>query len=192
MIHNPRPTRAEATDVANAVYDGTDCVMLSGETANGSYPVECVSIMSKICHEAEASIDYRDLYVKLRDKTRPPIAVPDSIASSAVKTQWDVSAKLIICLTETGNTARFVSKYRPEVPILAVTASERIARQLMVSRGVLPLKVDTMTGTDHVVESALAHARRLNLVKEGDRVLITSGIIEARSGSTNLMQVIQI
>jgi pyruvate kinase len=190
MIINPRPTRAEATDVANAVFDGTDCVMLSGETANGSYPVECVTVMSKICKEAETAIDYRDLYVKIRDKVVPPVQVPDSIASSSVKTQWDVGAHLIVCLTETGNTARLVSKYRPGVPIVACSSNDKVVRQLMVSRGVLPLLVDSMRGTDHVIEFAFAYASRLGLIHDGDLVVVMSGQIEMQTGSTNMMRVV--
>jgi pyruvate kinase len=117
MIQNPRPTRAEATDVANAVYDGTDCVMLSGETANGKYPLEAISTMAKICLEAEKQIDYRQLYTNLRkyviNKQRGlSMSVPESIASSAVKTAWDLNAALIVVLSDSGDTVRFVSKYR--------------------------------------------------------------------------------
>ncbi|KAJ3028819.1 hypothetical protein HDV00_010004, partial [Rhizophlyctis rosea] len=123
MIVNPRPTRAEATDVANAVLDGSDCVMLSGETAKGSFPVLAVEMMARICREAEIDINYSELYPSLRRQVRLPISVSEAVASSAVKTSWDVHAALIIVLTQTGNTAQAIAKYRPIAPVLAVTAS---------------------------------------------------------------------
>lgn len=190
MINNPRPTRAEATDVANAVFDGSDCVMLSGETAKGKYPVKTVHMMSKICNQAEGDIDYRALYKKLRSGAVPPVPIPDTIASSAVKTSWDLEAKLILCLTETGNTARLVSKYRPACPILAVTSSEKVARQLTVCRAVVPYVVDSMKGTDQIINTALDFAKKLKLINDGDRVVLTSGNIEGVSGSTDRKSVV--
>eukprot|EP01088_Endostelium_zonatum_P008642 TRINITY_DN21801_c0_g1_i1.p1 TRINITY_DN21801_c0_g1~~TRINITY_DN21801_c0_g1_i1.p1 ORF type:complete len:502 (+),score=111.53 TRINITY_DN21801_c0_g1_i1:39-1544(+) len=189
MTENPRPTRAEATDVANAVFDGSDCVMLSGETANGKYPVVTVRMMDTICRQAEKDIDYRTLYRALRANVRPPTTLPHSIASSAVKTQWDIEAGLIICLTDTGNTARLVSKYRPSCPILVVTSSERVARQILISRGCVPYLIESMKGTDAVVAKAKEYAKSTGLLNAGDKVVITSGVLEAVSGSTNIMKV---
>jgi len=190
MIKNPRPTRAEATDVANAVVYGSECVMLSGETAAGSYPVEAVQTMVDICDQAESDIDYRLLFQKLRMNIKPPVSVVDSMCSSSVKSTWDISAKLLICLTESGNTAKVVSKYRPACPILAVTANEGVVRRLLISRGVIPLKVESMKGTEKVLEEAFHYARDvIHAVKEGDVVVILSGHIEALSGATNMFQV---
>jgi len=190
MTENPRPTRAEATDVANAVFDGSDCVMLSGETTNGKYPVVTVKTMDTICRQAEADIDYRTLYKNLRAHVLPPVSVPHSIASSAVKTSWDIQASLIVCLTETGNTARLVSRYRPSCPILVVTASQRVSRQLLVSRGCVPYLVEKMTGTEQVLNSAIEYAKLIRLARSGDKVVVTSGVLEGVSGSTNIMKVL--
>jgi pyruvate kinase len=156
MIQNPRPTRAEATDVANAVLDGTDCVMLSGETAKGAYPVEAVKMMSSICLEAEADINYGDIYTNLRRNVKLPISISEAIAAGAVKTSWDVHAALIIALTETGTTARSIAKYRPIPPVLAVTASHQSARQCQVLRGIYPYLTDTMKNTDNIVHRVRA------------------------------------
>ncbi len=152
MIQNPRPTRAEVADVFNAVIDGTDCVMLSGETAMGNFPVESVKIMGEICIEAEAQINYRELFLKLREMTAkvPRFNVPESVTSSAVKTSWDLQAgkqyhryhsvdsilticdsALIVALSVSGNTARLVSKYRPHSPIVCITDSRQVAQQLL-------------------------------------------------------------
>jgi len=190
MITNPRPTRAEATDVANAVFDGSDCVMLSGETAAGKYPTEAVHMMASICFQAETDIDYRALYTKMRSYDVPPLSITDSIASSSVKSSWDIGNKLLICLTETGTTARAISKYRPECPIICVTAEPRVVRQLLISRGAIPLLVDSTKGTEKVIEAAFHYARDvLKIVKEGDMVGIVHGQIEAQTGATNMFRV---
>ena len=120
--------RAEATDVANAVLDGSDCVMLSGETAKGAHPVAAVEMMAKICREAEADINYSELYMGLRRQIRLPITTSEAIAACAVKTSWDVHAPLIIVLTGSGNMARSICKYRPIAPVLAVTANPQVGK----------------------------------------------------------------
>ncbi len=139
MIVNPRPTRAEATDVENAVLDGSDCVMLSGETAKGAYPIKAVEMMVRLCRAAEADISYSDLYAWLRKNVHLPIPVNEAIASCAVKTAWDVQAACIVALTETGAMGRALAKYRPIPPVLAIVSVPQIARQLQISRGVYPL-----------------------------------------------------
>ncbi|OLP95698.1 Pyruvate kinase [Symbiodinium microadriaticum] len=155
MERAPRPTRAE---VLNAVLDGTDVVMLSGETANGKFPEAAVMTMRRICEQAEAVIDYE----------------VESVCSSAVKTVVD-SGKLIISLTETGSTARVISKYRPSVPILAITASETTLRQLVAHRGVVPILTASFQGTDSVINKALVRAKELGMVKPGDTVVAIHG-----------------
>eukprot|EP01087_Luapelamoeba_hula_P005115 TRINITY_DN151_c1_g1_i1.p1 TRINITY_DN151_c1_g1~~TRINITY_DN151_c1_g1_i1.p1 ORF type:complete len:502 (-),score=76.22 TRINITY_DN151_c1_g1_i1:60-1565(-) len=192
MVSNPRPTRAEATDVANAVFDGSDCVMLSGETAKGKYPVATVNIMSRISRQAEGDIDYRALYKRLRAAAVPPVPIPDTIASGAVKTQWDICARLIICLTESGNTARLVSKYRPSCPVLCVTSDERVARQLVLCRATVPFLVSSMKGTDRILRDAFEYAKSLHLIRNGDLVVLTSGNFEGVSGSTNVLRVVTV
>jgi len=128
MINAPRPTRAEASDVANAVLDGTDCVMLSGESANGAYPIESVTIMSKICCEAEKTIDYKRLYDDIRSYTSPPVPTAEAVAAAAVGCVNDLQIDLVIVLTDSGKLARLVAKYRPRVPILAISVSNPVIR----------------------------------------------------------------
>jgi len=193
MIVNPRPTRAEATDVANAVFDGSDCVMLSGETASGAWPCEAVKTMVNICREAERDINYRVLYRKQRADVTPPVQVADSVASSAVKTAWDISARLIVVLTERGNTARLVSKYRPHCILLCVTADARVARQSLLNRACYPYL--THAGGDIAAESSvqrcIASAKKMGLCATGDLAVVTSGQLGI-TGSTNMMRVVTI
>jgi pyruvate kinase len=194
MIVNPRPTRAEATDVANAVFDGTDCVMLSGETANGAYPVECVKMMTKICIEAESVLDHRNIYLTIRLSEvaeGKDSSVSETISSSAVKSCWDINANLIIVLSDTGNTVRFVSKYRPHTPILCITSTPKTARQVLVSRSTVALLVEDMHNTDELIKKAISYAKENGILKDGDFFLVTSGIIEAVSGSTNMLKIMK-
>ncbi|RKO92026.1 pyruvate kinase [Blyttiomyces helicus] len=191
MIVNPRPTRAEATDVANAVLDGSDCVMLSGETAKGAFPILAVEMMAKICREAEIDINYTELYPSLRRQVRLPISISETVASSAVKTSWDVHAALIIVLTQTGTSATGISKYRPIAPVLAVTASPQTARQCQVLRGIYPLLVDQMSGTENVIHRAMLWGVKMGMAQRGDPVVVTSGVLEATAGSTNIMRVLK-
>eukprot|EP01127_Copromyxa_protea_P005998 TRINITY_DN15803_c0_g1_i1.p1 TRINITY_DN15803_c0_g1~~TRINITY_DN15803_c0_g1_i1.p1 ORF type:complete len:503 (-),score=126.33 TRINITY_DN15803_c0_g1_i1:86-1594(-) len=193
MIQYPRPTRAEATDVINAVYDGSDCVMLSGETAKGKFPTEAVSIMSKLARQAEINLDYRSMFrlirnhsILNRDKLVP---VPESVASSAVKSAWDLNGPLIIVLSDSGNTVRFVSKYRPHSIILCITSCARTARQVLLSRSAFPLKVDSMSQTEKLIEQGIEYALQRGWVHSGDCVVTTAGVLEGVSGSTNLMRV---
>jgi len=192
MIVNPRPTRAEATDFSNAVFDGTDCVMLSGETAKGAFPVEAVETMARICLNAESVLDYNANYASIRDAVLAsgPMNVSETIASSAVKTTNDLGASLICCLTESGNTARLVAKYRPSAIIMAITQNKETARQLMVSRGVFPVVVGSVIGTERVIQKTIEEQKELGTVKNGDYVIVTSGHIEGVSGATNLLKVI--
>ena len=195
MIKNPRPTRAEASDVANAVLDGTDCVMLSGETAGGDFPIHAVHIMRRICEEAESVIDYYSLFNSIRDGVMAmhnKLNVPESVASSAVKAATDSDCQLIIALTETGSTARLLAKYRPKQPILALSAAESTSRHLQLCRGVISLQVPSFQGTEHVVKSAIEHAKELGLVKIGDRVVVVHGVQEEVSGHSNVMKILDV
>ena len=128
MIKAPRPTRAEASDVANAVLDGTDAVMLSGETANGDYPLNAVTIMAKICVEAEKMIDYRRLYSDIKLYSQSPVSTAEAVSAAAVATVLDLNIDLVIVLTDTGKIARYVAKYKPPVPILACSISMPVVR----------------------------------------------------------------
>lgn len=196
MINNPRPFRSECTDIANAVLDGSDCVMLSGETAAGKFPVEAVETMAAICREAEGAINYNKLHIATRNSVlqlcgKNPLSIPEAVASSAVKTCIDVRAKLIIVLTESGNSARLVAKYRPEVPILCITTWQTIARQSEgVLRGVTSFVVGSMLGSDSVILRALEYAKEKGLIKPGDTVVAFHGQRETISGASNMLKVV--
>nr|CCA20072.1 unnamed protein product [Albugo laibachii Nc14] len=194
MIKNPRPTRAECTDVANAVLDGTDCVMLSGETANGDFPVEAVTMMSKICVQAEGAIQHDELYQALRNSvlaTCGAMSTQEAIASSAVKTAIDICAKMIVVLTETGTTARLIAKYCPAQPILVLTALGETARQSDgYLRGTTSRVMGSMIGTDSILYRATDMGKQQGWIEKGDTVVAIHGMQEARSGSTNMLKVL--
>jgi pyruvate kinase len=196
MITNARPTRAECSDVANAVLDGTDCVMLSGETANGSHPVAAVGYMSRTCAEAEGVVNYGQLLAAMRESTLAEqglMSVAEAVASSAVKTAYDMGAKAILVCSETGNTARLVSKYRPSMPVMVLTATESVARQLSgLVRGVRTTVMGSMIGTDSIVHRAEDMLKELGWVKSGDLVVAVHGQIEGRPGSTSLCRVLTV
>ncbi|MEC0368896.1 pyruvate kinase [Paenibacillus chibensis] len=187
MQRNPRPTRAEASDVANAIFDGTDAIMLSGETAAGKYPVESVLTMSRIAEKAESALNYREIFLKQRiaQETTVTEAISQSVAISAL----DLNAKAIISSTESGHTARMVSKYRPQAPIIAVTTQERTLRRLALTWGVTPIQGKTASSTDEMFENSLKGGVESGLVKSGDLVVITAGVPLGQSGSTNLVKV---
>jgi pyruvate kinase len=195
MERAPRPTRAEATDVLNAVLDGTDVVMLSGETANGKFPEAAVNTMRRICEQAESTLDYKSLYLSTRVAvldyagSLPPV---ESVCSSAVKAVVDSGCKMIVALTETGQTARLIAKYRPSCPILAITASDSTARRMLAFRGVTPMLTASFQGTDSVVAKALKQAKEMEMVKPGDWVVAIHGQKEECPGQSNLMKLVQI
>lgn len=192
MIKNPRPTRAESTDVANAVLDGSDCVMLSGETAKGLYPTEAVITMVGICREAEHMLDYRYVFQSLRaHHLAKNMSITETITSSAVKTAYDLHAAIILCLTETGNTASLVCKYRPTCPVICVTSNEGTARQLLLFRGAFPFVVGSMVGTESLIARVLTRCTKGGLCKKGDLVVLVSGMREGVSGGTNILRVIK-
>jgi pyruvate kinase len=195
MTSLPRPTRAEASDVANAVLDGTDCVMLSGETAGGSFPLESVTIMRRICAEAEACLDYQTLYLKLRLSVMSSAGMMPSveaICSAAVKSAMDGQCKLIVSLTETGHTAWMVAKYRPKAPILAITASETTIRQLQCVWGVVPMLTASFVGTDSVIQKALVRAKADGMVQQGDTIIAIHGQREECPGHSNLLKMVSV
>lgn len=188
MIQNPRPTRAEANDVANAIYDGTSAIMLSGETAAGKWPVEAVRTMATIAQRIEGDIDY----IK-RFKARPAeaaLSITDAISHATVTTAHDLGA-VIIPVSKSGRSARMVSKYRPGVPIIACTTSEFTYRQLNLAWGVFPVMIKEQTTTDQLFETAIqrAYSSRSGLLKDGDLVVLTAGVPLGVSGSTNLIKV---
>ena len=186
MMRNPRPTRAEVTDVANAIYDGTDAIMLSGETAAGKYPVEAVKIMATIAKRTEETINYNE---NLRDKALSAANVTDAISYATCTTAIDLNAKAILSATSSGHTARMVSKFRPQCPIVATTDNERVMRQLSLTWGVLPTISSNGKNTDEVIDNAINAGKEKNYLAEGDLVVITAGVPVATSGTTNLIKV---
>lgn len=187
MQRNPRPTRAETTDVANAIIDGTDCVMLSGETAAGKYPVEAVKTMRDICITTELSDDFEEnIYQTEIDRK---ITTTNAISKSTCTIASQLRAKAIITCTASGNTAKAVSKFRPRTNIIACTINEKVARRLSVSWGVYPIIVDTAYETDELIERAIVGALKENYVQEGDLTVLTAGIPLGVSGTSNLIKV---
>ena len=187
MTHNPRPTRAEVSDVANAVYDGTSAVMLSGETAIGEYPVESLETMAAIAESTEADINYVKRFENNHFHTNTSIT--KAISHSAVTTAHDLGATAIITVTESGFTAREVSSYRPTYPIIATCTNEKIRRQLNLSWGVTPVMSEEQNTTDELFEHAVAKALETGIVKKGDIVVITGGAPIRISGTTNMVKV---
>lgn len=187
MITHARPTRAEITDVANAIYDGTSAVMLSGETAAGKYPVEVVRTMELIASTTEGNIDYKHEFDARKENLNASVA--EGIAHAAVTTAHDLNAKAIIAVTKRGQTARLISKYRPAVPILGCTTDEANQRKMNMSWGVTPFVIDEENNTDTLFAKAVAGAKEHGFVSEGDIVIITAGVPLGISGMTNLMKV---
>ena len=187
MMHNPRPTRAEAADVANAIYDGTSAVMLSGETAAGDYPIEAVRTMAQIAERAEQSIHYRKRF-QMRESDSVP-NVTSAISHATCTTAYDLNATAIITVTFSGTTARMISKYRPDIPIIACTHRDSTYYQLALSWGVTPLKAQIQENTDALLAHAVQQAKEAGLVKDGDLVVITAGVPLGINGTTNLLKV---
>lgn len=188
MIRNPRPTRAETTDVANAIYDGTSAIMLSGETAIGRYPVETVKTMSTIAERTERDIDY---VKRLNNVTldNSNMDVTNALSHATCTTAHDLRASAIIALTYGGTTAQMISKFRPSCPIIAPTISQKARRQLNLSWGVIPVMSERRNNTDELFDHAVECAQKTNVVKNGDLVVITGGAPIGVSGTTNVMKV---
>lgn len=187
MITNLRPTRAEITDVANAIYDGTSAIMLSGETAAGKHPVEAVKTMARIAETTEDNINYISRLSK-----RPVDAAKDvtnAISHAAVTTAHDIGAKAVITVTKSGSTARDLSKYRPECMIIGGTPSEIVLRQMAMSWGVVPMLMEEKESTDELFDSAILTAKENGLLNSGDVAVITAGIPLGVAGTTNMLKV---
>lgn len=187
MIKNPRPTRAEATDVANAIYDGTSAIMLSGETAAGKYPVEAVRTMAKIALRTEKDIDYIKRF-KIRE-SEANLDVTNAISHATCSTAHDLGASTIVTVTKSGKTARMISKYRPACTIIGCTTSPNVCRQLNLSWGIIPLLVEEKTTADELFDHAVDRAEEEKLVTTGEIVVITAGVPLGISGTTNMMKV---
>ena len=190
MTKSPIPTRAETTDVANAVFDGTDAVMLSAETSAGKYPIESVRVMDRIIRKAEGEgISRMDLG---RSPNAEEPTVPDAICASAATAAKTIKAKAIVALTESGNTARLISHHRPAVPIMALTPSEHVRHKMALYWGVLPLVMKPIGDTDHRIQEAETLLMQQGLANSGDRLVILTGIQAHKPGGTNLMKVYEV
>ncbi len=197
MIYNPRPTRAEANDVANSIMDGTDAVMLSGETTVGKYPIEAIRVMKKIALKIEQSELYISKFYRYRlflsDLSNTSgVSVSEAVGLSAVELAEKIKAKLIVSFTISGGTARLVAKYRPNIPIIAFSPIINMAQKLSLVWGVTPLEIDDISSVDELLEAAKVQLKNRKLVQPGDKVVITAGVPVGWTGKTNMIKVVVI
>lgn len=188
MVKNPRPTRAETTDVANAIYQGTSAVMLSGETAAGMYPVEAVKTMARIVERTEQDIDYREEFRLRPQKSGPDIT--NAISHATCTTAEDLNAAAIITVTMSGSTARMISKYKPSCPVIGCSTDAYVCRHLNLSWGVAPLQISRKENTEELFRHAVESALNEGLLKKGDTAVLTAGVPLGISGTTNLMKAV--
>lgn len=186
MIHSPRPTRAEASDVANAVYDGTSAIMLSGETAAGEYPVQAVSAMNKIAEATEHNIDYRQGFYDYKFEIHNE---SDAISHAACGMAIDIGASTIVACSLSGATARMVSRFRPPIPVIGLTTNEKTWRQLNLSWGVIPRMCEMLPSTEVLFYTAKKIAMDAMNMQKGEKVVITGGVTNGQSGNTNLIKI---
>ncbi|WP_168122618.1 pyruvate kinase [Paenibacillus sp. HB172176] len=189
MQVNPRPTRAEVSDVANAVLQGADAIMLSGESAAGKYPLESVKMMATIAERAESTIDYEEQFQSRM--TQHSGSITDVISQAVVSSSLQLGAKAILTPTESGFTARMVSKYRPKAPIIAITAHDEVLKRLTLVRGVIPIKGESTPSTDEMFRTAIRGAGRTQLLSSGDYIVISAGVPSGKAGATNLIRIHQ-
>ncbi len=187
MMKNPRPTRAETSDVANAIYQGTSAIMLSGETAAGAYPVEAVRTMARIAERTERDIDYTKEFKPRRLAERPDVT--SAISHATCTTAMDLYAAAIVAVSKSGRTVGMISKYRPSCPIIGCAMDERVCRQLNLSWGVIPLQLDEEKTADDLFDHAVGAAEHRGLVSRGELVVITAGLPLGMSGTTNMIKV---
>ena len=187
MIRNPRPTRAEVTDVANAILDGSSAIMLSGETAAGTYPVKACEMMRKIAVKIEDSLDYKIIVDSTNDEHE--INITNSIAKATREVALDLDAKVIIAATTSGLTARNISKFKPKSPIIAATTNEKVRRQLAIEWGVYPIRATLASSIDDLFYESINILKNIKFVKEGELVILTAGMPLGKAGSTNIMMV---
>ena len=187
MIKNPRPTRAETTDIANAVYDGTSAIMLSGETAAGAYPVEAVRTMVRIAERTEQDVDYRKRFFQNEREVNPDIT--DAICHATCTTALDLNAKAIVTVTKSGTSARMISRYRPTSDIISCATTEKVCRQLSLTWGVTPILIKEEKEVFNLFDRAIHAAEKMKLLEKGDLTVITSGVPIGFSGTTNMMKV---
>ena len=192
MIKNPRPTRAEATDIANAIYDGTTAIMLSGESAAGLYPVEAVKTMSRIAERAEQDIDYRGRMQRVKEDRQETPDITTAISYATCSVASDLNAAAIITVTMSGFTANMIARYKPGCQIIGCTLDEKVYRQLNLLWGVKPVMIQKERTTDALFEEAVFKAKQAGLVKTGDTVVITAGVPLGVVGKTDMIHVVEV
>ena len=192
MMHNPRPTRAETTDVANAIYDGTSAIMLSGETAAGQYPVEAVKIMGRIAERAEREINYRSRREMMLGEEKTNYEITAAICHAACMIADEISAKAIVTVTISGFTAKRLSRLRPNCQVIACTTNVRAACQMNLMFGVVPLIINMEDDENRLFESAIARARMTDLFEKGDKIVLAAGVPLGKSGNTNMLRVVEL
>jgi pyruvate kinase len=188
MVQSPRPTRAEVADVANAIFDGTDAVMLSEETAVGQYPVQAVQVLDRVARATEDALPYEDLL--RRKESYPERSIPEAVAHAAATMARDLNAALIAIPTSSGQTARLVSRYRPRAPILALSCHPETVRFLALCWGVVPVEVEEMDELEVLERRAMDEALRRGLARPGDRIVVTAGLPLREAGTTNLIRAV--
>lgn len=196
MIRNPRPTRAEVTDVANAVYEGADAVMLSGETAMGKYPVEAVKMMAQICRDTEEHLD-KCFYKRRRVSQENQCSVSNAVCYSSVSTAYDLHAKAIVAPSMSGFTARMLSKWRPQTPVIGLSPDTQVVRQMQLYWGVLPFQAKRAESTDILIYSSLELLKQKGIIEEGDLIVATAGVVRnmntgEHARHTNIMRVVEV
>jgi len=188
MVSSPRPTRAEASDVANAIFDGTSAVMLSGETAAGKYPVESLQMMARIAQKAEENTDYARRFATRR-RTTPSLSITNAISHATCTTAHDLGASAIVSITKSGHTARMVSKFKPACAIIGITHSPKMRRQLALSWGIYPFIIGKEKNTDILFSKATEKALETGIIRNRDIIVLTAGVPTWVSGTTNIMKV---
>ncbi|KMT21057.1 pyruvate kinase [Clostridium cylindrosporum] len=187
MIRNPRPTRAEASDIANAIFDGTDAIMLSGETANGKYPLESFITMRTIAEKAETALKYDEVH-QVRKK-KAVANTTNAISFGCATASGELGAAAIIAATQSGHTAKMISKYRPKCPIIATTPYDKVARQLSLVSGVIPIIVPESDSVDELLDSSIEESLNRELLKKGDLIVFAAGVPVGYTGTTNMMRI---
>ena len=187
MIRNSLPTRAEASDISNAIFDGTDAIMLSGESASGSFPVEAAKTMSEIAQETEKFLDYNQLTVRYREPSFQDYAA--AISYSACRTANLLDAKAIVAATKSGSTARLISRYKPKAPVIAITPYEHVRRGLNLNFGVIPMKCDMFNTTEEILNASKTAAFNLGITEPGDDIIVAAGMPTTQTGGTNMLKI---
>jgi len=187
MIRNSLPTRAEASDICNAIFDGTDAIMLSGESASGLFPIEAAKTMSKIAQEAEEYLDYDHLTSRLREPSLNDYA--SAISYSACRTANMLHAKAIVAATKSGATARILSRYRVKAPIIAITPYDQVRRTLNLNFGICPMKCEMFNTTDQILTEAKNIVHELGITNAGDDIIVAAGMPTTHTGGTNMLKI---